>query len=162
MGFEWRGSDLMMRAERRGEVLGVAAFGVLTLASVHVLREYVGRELHRLDARAVVVDLRGTVYALGAGCWEALCGDAAKTVETPVAIVVSPALLSEAREYCKHMAKHAVLRVSFTDAQRAFYWASQCRFYWQHEPVLQLRRPPESLPRIEPRAPSDPARVIAR
>lgn len=132
-------SGLMaLRVMREGDVLVVAATGVITVGSAKTLRANISGHLVMQDARAVLCDLRGAVHLLTAGGWQQLVEHAVATWSgvppVPVAVLVAPVNLEAMRQHCRQLAQHGFLRLAFCERQAAFSWAARRMEHWDWAP----------------------------
>lgn len=130
---------MLLRARREGDVLVCAASGAFTVETARDIRAFVAHNLIERDARAVALDLRGTVQCVSDVGWLQIVAESAAaakhvTGRVPVAIVVSPGALGVAEVHCRRLAAHGLLRLSFVDLAEALDWASHRLEHWDWIP----------------------------
>lgn len=133
-----------LRSRRQGEILIVAASGLLTKRDIDDVRSFVTGLLSEQDARAVVLDLRKTLTTLDDAGWRHVAiGLRPTPTRRPLALVVSPALHERVSRACMQATEEALkLRVAFTDFSQAAEWASQRRQHWPWRPPRVIQSCP--------------------
>lgn len=97
------------------------------------------------DARALVLDCRRIAAVTPEAEAEAAAIFRADRWPTlPVALVVRPDMRDQARRICQRFNDRGILRVVFTDPDRAAEWARLRREHWDWEPA------PDAEPACEP------------
>lgn len=134
--------NLALYAKRIGDVLLVTVRGVFTLGAAPDLRAFVQQEIQREDARAAVVDMRGSIWLLTHDDWARLGVEgvryalAQRAVSLPIAMLVDDEIIGRMRVNCREQAKHGLLRMAFTEYGQAVSWASRRMEHWECPPLL--------------------------
>ena len=111
--------------------------GILTMERLQLIVDRLGHELELRDARAVLVDARGILLAMGPLDWAAAVNVCRKSTfaHVPMAFVVTPGISPVGMRFSQAMAVlGGRIRTFFTDYQRAEAWALRRREHWVFPP----------------------------
>jgi hypothetical protein len=119
-------------------VLIVHVLGILTLASMEHLRRLM-LDAMSPDTRAVVVDMRKCVSAIGPDGWEKVSQDA--VIRTPMAVVCSEAELHVGTSHVAMTRVRGFTRYAFSELVDAFEWALRTSLQHAASPPPSQQQP---------------------
>lgn len=141
-------SACQVRMSRAGDVLVMAAMGVVRRSTHELLRAAIHAELRKGEARAVVVDFRGCVSALSDEDRHMMVRDSVadpKAPLIPVGMVVPENLFEPTVRQCAAAWSEGRLWVPFLDYEDALHWARTRRPSWRACAPAQVP-PPQRRP----------------
>lgn len=136
-----RVSGCRVRFQYDDGALVATVSGLLTLVAIYEVRRLAAEQIAEHWVRVGVLDARAAALAMTARNWRRAAADAPighHRISVPVAYVVAPSQLDDVRAYCEQVSASGLVRVAFSDPDRAHAWASR-RQYRRAPPSAALR-----------------------